>query len=77
MSAYSSPPKVDAAFVVAMEDVLDLYAESPDAKRPLVCFDETPYQLLSEVCPPQPCARGRAARQDYEYRREGTCNLFS
>lgn len=59
-----------------MEDVLDLYAEPADPARPLVCFDEMPYQLLSHVREPQPCAPGRAARQDYEYRREGTCNLF-
>jgi hypothetical protein len=59
-----------------MEDVLDLYAEPPDPKRPLVCFDEMPYQLLSDVRPPEVCAPGRAARQDYEYKREGTCNLF-
>ena len=59
-----------------MEDVLDLYAEPADAQRPLVCFDEMPYQLLSHVREPQLCAPGRAAREDYEYRREGTCNLF-
>lgn len=59
-----------------MEDVLDLYAEPPDDARPLVCFDEMPYQLLCDVRPPEPCAPGRAARQDYEYKREGTCNLF-
>lgn len=59
-----------------MEDVLELYAEPPDPKRPLVCFDEMPYQMLSDVRPPEACAPGRAARQDYEYKREGTCNLF-
>ena len=59
-----------------MEDVLDLYAEPADPKRPLVCFDEMPYQMLSDVRPPEACAPGRAARQDYEYKREGTCNLF-
>ena len=59
-----------------MEDVLDLYAEPPDPKRPLVCFDEMPYQMLSDVRSPEACAPKRAARQDYEYKREGTCNLF-
>lgn len=54
-----------------MEDVLDLYAEPADPKRPLVCFDEMPYQMLSDVRPPEACAPGRAARQDYEYKREG------
>jgi len=59
-----------------MEDVLELYAEPPDPARPLVCFDEMPYQLLADVRAPEPCAPNRAAREDYEYRREGTCNLF-
>jgi hypothetical protein len=48
-----------------MEDVLDLYAEPSNPKRPLVCFDEMPYQLLSDVRVPEACAPGRAARQDY------------
>ena len=59
-----------------MEDVLDLYAAPPDPERPLVCFDEKPVQLLGDVRPAEPCAPGRAAREDYEYRREGTCNVF-
>ncbi len=59
-----------------MEDVLDLYAEPPDPLRPLVCFDERPVQLLSQVREPQPCRPGQAPREDYEYQREGTCNLF-
>lgn len=67
---------MDAAFVAPMEDVLDLYAEPPDPARPLVCFDEKPLQLLSDVRPPEPCAPGRARREDYEYRREGTGNVF-
>lgn len=65
-----------AAFVAPMEDVLDLYAEAPDPLRPLVCFDEKPVQLLSEVRPTERCAPGRAAREDYEYKREGTCTSF-
>jgi hypothetical protein len=67
---------VGADFVWRMEDVLDLYAEAPDPGRPWVCFDEKPYQLPSDVRLPQPVAPGRAARVDYEYKREGTCNLF-
>ena len=63
-------------FVAAMEDVLDLYAEPYDAQRPVVCFDETSTQLLSEPRPPLPAKPGRPRRQDYEYRREGTRNLF-
>jgi hypothetical protein len=59
-----------------MEDILDLYAELYDPLYPLVCFDESPYQLISEVRQPLPAAPGQPGRYDYEYRREGTCNLF-
>jgi len=59
-----------------MEDVLDLYAEPYDPHHPIVCFDETPYQLISEVRQPLPGEEGEPQRYDYEYRREGTCNLF-
>ena len=69
-------PKVDAEYVARMEDVLDLFAEAPDPKRPVVCFDESPTQLIGEVRPPIPAAPGRPERFDYEYRRNGTVNLF-
>jgi len=59
-----------------MEDVLDLYAEPYDPKRPIICFDETPYQLIREVRSPLPTQAGQPQRYDYEYHREGTCNLF-
>jgi hypothetical protein len=59
-----------------MEDVLDLYAEPYDSKRPVVNFDETPYQLIREVRTPLPTQEGQPQRYDYEYKREGTCNLF-
>ena len=59
-----------------MEDVLDLYAEPYDPQRPVVCFDESSTQLLSDNRPPLPVEPGRPKRQDYEYRREGTRNLF-
>jgi hypothetical protein len=49
-----------------MEDVLDLYAEPYDPRRPQVCFDERPYQLLGDVRPPEPARRGRPLRVDYE-----------
>jgi transposase len=67
---------VGADFVWRMEDLLDLYAEPFDPRRPWVCFDEKPYQLLREVRPPLPPAPGQPRRIDYEYRREGTCNVF-
>ena len=69
-------PQVDGAYVARMEDVLDLYAEPPDPKRPVVCFDESPTQLIGEVRQPIPAAPGRLERYDYEYRRNGTANLF-
>jgi len=59
-----------------MEDVLDLYAEPSDPTRPRVCFDDCPYQLLDEVREPLPPQPGQPARQDCEYERDGTCNLF-
>ena len=59
-----------------MEDVLDLYAEPYDPQRPVVCFDETSTQLLDESRAPLPAGRGRPRREDYEYVRAGTRNLF-
>jgi hypothetical protein len=59
-----------------MEDVLDLYAEPCDPQRPKVCFDETPKQLIGETRLPLPARPGQPERYDYEYRRNGTCNLF-
>ncbi len=69
-------PKVDAAYVARMEDVLDLYAETPDRKRPVICFDESPNQLVGETRLPIPAQPGQLERYDYEYRRNGTVNLF-
>ena len=69
-------PQVSGEYVARMEDVLDLYAEAPDPKRPVVCFDESPMQLIGEVRQPIPAAPGRVGRYDYEYRRNGTANLF-
>jgi hypothetical protein len=69
-------PRVNGEFVARMEDVLDLYAEAPDPKRPVVCFDESPTQLIGEVRQPIPPEPGQVERFDYEYRRAGTVNLF-
>jgi hypothetical protein len=59
-----------------MEDVLAVYTRAYDPRRPQVCLDETSRQLLGEVNPPVPVAPGRPARADYEYQRNGVCNLF-
>src|SRR6202521_5239851 len=69
-------PKVDGTYVARMEDVLDLYAEAPDPQRPVVCFDESPTQLIGEVREPIPAKPGQLERYDCEYRRNGTVNLF-
>jgi len=69
-------PHVDGEYVARMEDVLDLYAEVPDPKRPVVCFDESPTQLIGEVRQPIPAEPGQLERYDCEYKRNGTVNLF-
>ena len=69
-------PQVDGTYVARMEDVLDLYAEEPDPQHPVVCFDESPTQLIGEVREPIPAAPGQPERYDCEYRRNGTANLF-
>jgi DDE superfamily endonuclease len=67
---------VSGEFVAAMEDVLDLYAEPYDPKRPKVNFDETSKQLIGETRQPLPAQPGHAALYDYEYKRNGTRNVF-
>jgi DDE superfamily endonuclease len=67
---------VSGEFVAAMEDVLELYAEADDPKRPRVNFDECSVELHGEAREPEPPAPGRPARVDYEYVRNGTANLF-
>ena len=69
-------PTVSPEFVWRMEDILALYVEPYDPRYPVVCVDESPYQLISEARQPLPMVPGQPTRYDYEYRREGTCNLF-
>ena len=59
-----------------MEDVLEVYQRPQDPRRPLVCVDETSKQLIAETRVPITAKPGRAVRYDYEYRRNGTANLF-
>lgn len=70
------PPQADAAFVARMEDVLRVYARPADPARPLVCFDEAGKELRADVRSPRPPAPGRPAREDAEYDRHGSANLF-
>jgi hypothetical protein len=70
------PPKANAEFVWRMEDVLAVYKRPYDPRYPVVCMDETSKQLVGEVRKPQETAPGRVRREDNEYERKGTCNLF-
>ena len=56
-----------------MEEVLDIYKRNYDPDRPVICFDERPCQLIGEVMVPMPMKPGRVQRQDYHYKRKGTC----
>ena len=59
-----------------MEKVLDIYKQPYDPLYPVVCMDESPKQLIAETKTPVPARPGQPARYDYEYRRQGTCNMF-
>jgi hypothetical protein len=67
---------VTGEYLARLEDVLHLYNLPFDERRPLICFDELPVQLLGEVAAPLPMKGGRAACFDYEYERAGTADLL-
>jgi len=69
-------PELDEAYIACMEDVLETYERPYDPTQPLICFDEKPVTLHADVRPPTPAAPGREARQDSEYKRCGTANVF-
>jgi hypothetical protein len=69
-------PEANAEFVAAMERVLDVYKRPLDAKHPVVCMDETPRQLIGQTREVIPAAPEQPEREDYEYTRLGTCNVF-
>ena len=71
------PPEQNAAFVHAMEDVLEVYHRPYDPARPQVCLDESSKQLLEHTRIPIPARRGAPARVDDEYKRCGTANIFA
>ena len=68
-------PKADAAFVSQMEQVLDEYAKEYDEHYPVVCVDESPYQLVSETRQSFTDSKG-VVHSDYEYKREGVVQLL-
>ena len=77
LSAYwCVPKKQNGEFVARMEDVLDLYQQPYDVDAPLVCMDELSKELHGEVRAPIPASPGKPQRIDYEYRRNGTANVF-
>lgn len=59
-----------------MEDLLDLYEQPYDPKRPVICFDERPCQLIGDVIIPIPLKPGSTKKEHYEYVRNGTCCIF-
>jgi hypothetical protein len=69
-------PKLNDEFKERMEDLLDLYAEPYDPRKPVICLDEKSKQLLADTRSPLPPAPGKTAVQDYEYKRNGTQNIF-
>ena len=77
MKRFCIPPEKNAAFVQAMEDVLDVYQRPYDPARPQVCLDETSKQLLEHTRVPIPARPGTVARVDDEYKRCGTANIFA
>jgi DDE superfamily endonuclease len=63
-------------FIWHMEDVLDLYEQPYDPKRPVICFDERPCQLIGDAIIPIPIKPGSPKKEHYEYVRNGTCCIF-
>jgi hypothetical protein len=70
------PPEADGEFAAHMEAVLDTYAEPHDPKRPVICMDEQPVQLLKETRVPIAATKDHPRRVDYEYERAGTASVF-
>ena len=70
------PPEANGEFVARMEDLLEVYTRPYDPKRPQVCMDETPVQLIGETRVPVPARKGQPVRHDYEYVRNGVANIF-
>ena len=69
-------PKLDEEYIKRMEDLLDLYERPYNPREPVICLDEKPIQLLSDLKEPIPIQEGRIKKKDYEYKRNGTANVF-
>ena len=67
---------IDSEYRKRMYDVLDLYEENYDPKRPIICLDEKPKQLIADKIMPIPMKPGSPEKYDYEYIRNGTANIF-
>ena len=71
------PPKQNADFVAHMEDVLEVYSRPYDIKKPVICMDEKPFQLLDEQIQPIPLSEeNHIKKYDCEYIRKGSCSIF-
>ena len=71
------PPKQNADFVAKMEEVLEVYSRPFDEKRPVICMDEKPFQLLDEMFMPIPLSEdNHSVKYDCEYVRKGSCSIF-
>lgn len=68
--------KLDAEYIERMENLLSLYAKPADENEPMVCLDEKPVVLHKDVRKSKPMRPGKPHRRDYEYKRQGTANVF-
>ena len=70
------PPLQNGDFVACAEKILEVYKRPYDEKHPVVCMDESPKQLIGETRTPIPAKPGSGEKHDYEYVRNGVCNIF-
>lgn len=70
------PPDSNSDFVANMEKVLEVYKRPYNPLRPVVCMDESPKQLIGETKTPVKMTKGKPLKYDYEYKRNGVCNIF-
>lgn len=70
------PPEQNASFAADMEDILEIYCKPSDPSVPVICTDEQPVQLIGEKHIPIEISPGQPQRYDYEYKRNGTAEIF-